>query len=217
MQYGYNVLVQIIKIYGSFIVYAFLAVVGFIILQRQKSKNKDSYLLIPIAWAILMVSLIMVAMYFTNFVFSPLRLLVFIIFLCPPFVGIALGSFVDYPTWPSWSRSARVICVGLIVIVLSIASVLILYPSQYTLSLSIQNTRSEITGMDWFFNNKDVNIVSAGWYYDPSIYSSYLLTSEQRMDRNDLSIYVTETFPYNLGYNKNVELGQSYQKMFIWS
>ena len=32
------------------------------------------------------------------------------------------------------------------------------------------------------------------------------------MDRNDLSIYVTETFPYNLGYNKNVELGQSYQK-----
>ncbi len=215
MQYGYNVFNYFIKLYGGTIVYVFLAAFGFTILKRRTSKNHNSYLLTPIAWNIVIIVFVMLSLYFLNLAFGPQRLEAYIIFLCPPFVGIALGSVIDSPSWLRWSRSARVICVGLLLTALSISAVLILYPSPYILSASYQNTRSEITGMDWFLHKKDVNIFSTGWFYSPSIYSSYLLTSEERMGRNDLSPYVTKPFPYRLGYDKNKELGQSYGKDVI--
>lgn len=211
-QYGYNVFVQFIKLYGGIIIYFFLAAFGFIILLRRTSKKYDSYLLAPFAWAVVIIALVMLSMYFANLFFEPLRLVAYIIILCPPFVGIALGSFIDFPNWPRWSRSARVICIGLLLMIISTGAVLILYPSPYILSISYQNTRSEITGTDWLLHKKDVNIFLTGWYYGPSVYSSYLLTSEERLGRNDLSPYTTQELPYRLGYNKNEELGKNYQK-----
>jgi hypothetical protein len=211
-QYGYSVFAQFIKVYGDITIYLLLAGSGFIILQRRTSKNYGSYLLNPIGWAIVMILMAIITMYFGNIVFGPQRLLAYIIFLSLPVVGITLGSFLDSPNWLCKSRLVRFICTGLLLIILSTSAVLKLYPSPYVLSVSLQNTRSEITGMDWFLHNKDENIFSNGWYYYPWVYSSYLLTSEERKGRNDLSPYVNVSLPDRLGYDKNPELGQSYEK-----
>jgi hypothetical protein len=209
-QYGFNVLTQFLKLYGGMTVYIFLAFFGFFIFWRRRSVNKDSYLLNPIAWSIIIICLAMLIMFFINFVFSPLRLLAFIIFLGSPFVGIALSSFISLHNLPHWSMSIRIICTGIIFMILSTTAILVLYQSPYTLNPNLQNTKSEISGMGWFLNNKDMNIPSTGWYYDPSVYASYLLNANQRKARNDLTLDITQPLPYLLGYDNNKELGQNF-------
>jgi hypothetical protein len=211
-QNGYNVLSQFIKVYGVTLVYVFLATCGFIILKWRTSKTYYSNLLIPIALAIILNALVMVTMYFSNLFFGPSRMEAYIIFLCTPFVGAALGWFIDTFNWPQRSGSIRVILVGLLLVLLSTGTFLKLYPSPYILSISYQNTKSEITGMDWFLHNKDFHIFSSGWYYAPGIFGSYLLTIEERSGRDDLSPYVTKAFPDRLGYDKYDELGQNYEE-----
>jgi len=212
--YGYSVAEHFFKIYGDLLAYILLALIALPILWRAIRSRADIRNLTSLYGPLVSIALLIVALFFTAVHFSPARFTVYIAILCTILAGFTLYKFIDWATSHHGKRIARIAAffVAVLLVGVSMNSILKVYPSPYTLSPSYQTTQAEIDGMDWFLHNKDTAIYSSGWYYAPGRYAAFLLTSEERGQREDFLGNVTGSLPFHLGYDKYPTMGQSFEE-----
>jgi len=95
-----------------------------------------------------------------------------------------------------------------------LSGILKLYPSPYILSASWQTTKTEVEGMDWFFNNRDFLIEISGISIAPGRFADLLLTLEEKRNQRIPWGYLSEEMiaPYHFGYNNHSSLSELYKK-----
>ena len=206
--YGYSPIIYFMRIYSIPVIYGILALVAFPILIRKSAHESKLGMIIAFYGPLAVITLTMIILYFLNLPFGPGRLEIYIIIMLFIMVGFLLFEFIKWAGTPNRALSlVSVVLVGVFLFGASLVGIAQLYPSPYTYDVSPQNTRTEISGMDWFLRQKDVTIGSAGWYFDPSRYAAFLLTTEERQTRNDFSPYLTQDLPWHLGYDRYTNLG----------
>jgi len=209
--YGYSVINYFIRMYLVIAIFGIMALVAFPILINKSKQEPKLRMVIAFYSPLAVITLVLIILYFFNLPFGALRLLFYIIVLLFIMVGFLLFEFIKWSeTQKRALRLITIVLVGLFLFGTSLSGILSLYPSPYTYELSSQNTRSEITGIDWFLKQKDVAIYSAGMYFTPSVYAAFLLPPEENQTRNDLSIYVTKNLPFHFNYDHYNNLGSYY-------
>jgi len=212
--YGYSVAVQFFKVYGDLLVYILLALIALPILWRGIRSRADIRNLASLYGPLGAIALLIVALFFTAVDFSPMRFAVYIAIVCTILGGLTLYKFIDWATshHGEWLARIATFFVAVLLVGVSMNSILKAYPSPYTLSPSYQTTQAEIDGMDWFLHNKDTGMNSSGWYYAPYRYAAFLLTPDERGQREDFLGNVTGSLPFHLGYDKYPMMGQGYEE-----
>lgn len=207
-EYGYSIINYFTKIYLITAIYGIIALVAFPILIKKNAHEPKLKMITAFYSPLVVISLIMIFFYFLNLPMAPGRMEIYIIIMLFFMMGFPLFEFIR------WSRTRKralslisIVLVGLFLFGASFSGMAKLYPSPYTYDVSSQNTHSEISGMDWFLKQKDITIYSAGWYFAPYRYAEFLLTTEEKQTRNDLSLYVTKDLPFHLGYDLYTNLG----------
>lgn len=214
--YQYKVVEYIVKIQGGALLYIFLTLVSIPILWRGIRINKESKRLLSLYGPFFIMNLFIILSYFLNMSFEPLRILFYVIVICTIFTG-----FIGYKVIEKIRHVKRVyiakFALGLIVILLGgifLSGILKLYPSPYILSTNWQTTKTEVEGIDWFFNNRDLQIEISGISIAPGRFADFLLTPEEKKDQGSIPMYFLEETraPYHFGYNNHLSLSELYKK-----
>jgi len=214
--YQYNVIEYILKIEGGALLYIILSLASIPLLWKEFRVNKEIKNLISFYGPFLMISLSIILLYLSNMRFGPLRLIFYIIVICTIFTG-----FIEYEIVKKIRHVNGIylnkLALGLIVIFLVgifLSGILKLYPSPYILSSSWQTTKTEVEGMQWFFNNRDLEIEISGISIAPGRFADLLLTPEEKRNQGILSWYLSEKMmaPYHFGYNNHSSLSELYEK-----
>lgn len=214
--YQYNVVEYILKIEVGALLYIFLSLACIPILWKEFHINKEIKNLISFYGPFLIISLFIVLFYFLNIGFGPLRILLYVIVICTIFTG-----FIEYKIIERIRHVNGIylnkLYLGLIVIFcvgIFLSGILKLYPSPYILGTSWQTTKTEVKGMDWFFNNRDLQIEMSGISIAPGRFADLLLTPEEKINQGTYLKYLSEEriVPYHFGYNNHSSLSELYEK-----
>lgn len=212
--YGYSLPEEIFKNYGGTVIYIILAVVAFPILWKRASE-RNLRKIFSLYGPLIVITLLILVFFMGNVMFSPFRLLVYVVMICTIFAGFTLYEILKKAHHRHSNTKVSKMVALLVIIILmgtSINGVLKLYPSPYTMSTNFQITQTELDGADWFFHNKDVTIFISTWYYAHEVFADFLLSKEEKENRRDLTIYTRLVFPFHFGYENNSMQGQSYTR-----
>jgi hypothetical protein len=92
----------------------------------------------------------------------------------------------------------------LVIVVLFITKLSVIYPSPYTLQLSLQTTQKEVSGMGWLINERNVNydILNTNLAY---YRFAHLVLTPEELKRQNIPETVMNTLstPYHFGYNQS--------------
>lgn len=212
-KYGVNTFIYILKLYSGIILYGILSLLAFPLLLKKHSPDASYQRLISLYGPMVCIFVAMLLLYFIALPFGPGRIEMFIIVLFFFPAGYTLSEFIKWAIARS-ERLGKAIAflVAFLIFAISVNGAMYIYSSSYAILPSLQNTRAEIVGMDWFIHAKEKTLSSIGWYYAPSAYAAFLLTANERSERNDLSPYNTGVFPLRLGYDQSSMLGRFYSR-----
>ncbi len=106
--------------------------------------------------------------------------------------------------------SFKISCVIAVITLLFFASMLILYPSPYNLGTSYHTTQSEVMGMTFFYDYRDLDVPVTGITVAPGRFSHAFLTPEERSVQR-LPMYLEDRIvPWHFGYNRYHTLAAHY-------
>ena len=208
--YGYNVIEQAIKRYGSVLIYAILTLISLPVLYKEKHVNKTVKFFIPLYGLLGLIFLSIIVFYFLDLPFGPLRFVFYFITIGTIFVGVVLNKIIEIIRKndnKTFSKIGLGIIIALIVLVF-VNGLLIVYPSSYTLRESYHTTQTEVYGMNWLLHEKDVNVKLSGITISPWRFSQFLLDPDENQ-RLKIPRYM-EIAPYHFGYDNNCVLSQLY-------
>jgi len=218
--YGYNVTEYFFKLYTGIVIYIILALIAFPILRKRVRFQSNLTNLGSLYGPLAICAMFIMVLYFLNIGFGPLRLLIYIVILCTPFVGFMLYEMLKH----AWSGSGFLskLTAALVLIILigaTMNGIMKLYPSPYIYEANWQITQTEILGMDWFLHNKDTSKELTSWSIPPGRFAAFLLTPQERSGRQDLrrlkgGLCVPDELrlPYHFGYENYSSLGEYYSK-----
>lgn len=215
--YGYNVFEQALKIIGGPLVYMIISIISFPFIYKSKKTLNNKYNLdnlFSLYGPILFISLFIIILYFLNMEFDPLRVVTYVTVISTLFVGYFFNHLI---TTLKNKHNTNVILpfVGFIFILLLvwINGILTLYPSPYTWETNSQTTMSEIDGMNWLLENKNIDLDITGITVTPYRFGRLLLTPEQnRLQKFYWSQPDYLRVPYHFGYDNNTEISIYYHK-----
>ena len=212
--YGYNVIEQALKTLGGPLVYSLLAVISFPIIWKNKDKEKLDNLF-SLYGPLFFICLFIIVLYCTNFVFGPLRLVSYITMISTPFVGYILYYFIT-KIKVEHKIIYNFFLIGLIILlfIVWINGILTLYPSPYTLETNYQTTQSEVDGINWLFENKNLDLETIGMTITPFRFGEFLLTPEQQKIQklHEWSQPDYLRVPYHFGYENKSSLSDYYNQ-----
>lgn len=214
LEYGYSIFEQFFKIYGGITVFILLSAIAFIILRKKISQNSELRKPFTLFGPIVAIGLLIIALYFSNLGFGPTRFLIYMIIPCSILAGFVLYEFmrwsISHTKWLSRVMASAIIA---LLVILSFNQITTLYPSPYVVNYNYQATKTDLNGLDWFFDNR----------YDPSYYTTWRIRVEQYTDfmlgADDVfntpadSSPVPDSWaenPHNLGYDDYNYIGQSF-------
>ena len=211
--YGYNVIELALKTNGGPLIYMLITIVSLPIFWRHKNNERLSNLF-SLYGPLFFISLSIVIFYFSNVLFSPLRIVTYTTMICTPFVGFCLYYLISkIKVEPKRVYIISFIGLVFLLFIVWINGILTLYPSPYTLGTSYQTTVSEVDGTSWLFENKNLSLETTGMTIAPFRYGEFLLTDEQRMIQNlheNSPDYLK--VPYHFGYDNNSLLSSHYNQ-----
>ena len=110
--------------------------------------------------------------------------------------------------------TSRAVFVAMIISVLFLGNMLTLYPSPYALGTSYQNTRSEVAGMEYFFDHRNVTTPLTGISIAPERFAALLLTPEEITIQRLSKYYLNnkDHIPWHFGYDNNSSISSAYDK-----
>lgn len=219
--HGYSVGEQFFKLYGGIVVLILLALIALPILWRRTFTDLRLRKLSSLYGPLGAFSLATLVLYFLYVGFGPLRMMVYIVILCTMFAGFMLYEIMRVQNFrrANYIHWLRPLLVVIIVVALFTNGILKLYPSRHILEANWQITRTEITGMGWFLNQKNTNVDMTSLSIPIGRFAHFLLTSEGRARRQDLKrlssgLYVPENLkvPFHFGYDRLSTLGYWYSE-----
>lgn len=209
--YGYNVTEQVLKKIGGSLVYAIITVLSFPIIYKNRDKEKLNKLF-SLYGPFWFISIFMLVLYFLNLNFGPLRVITYITIISTLFVGYIL-NYLIMKLRVEYTKNLALCFIGLIfmLLVIWVNGILTLYPSPYILETNHQTTMSEVEGMDWLFENKNIDLEITGFTISPYRSSKFLLTPGHKH-----KVYFSPPdylrVPYHFGYDNNSKLSVHYNK-----
>lgn len=153
-----------------------------------------------------MLALIIPGLYLFNLAFGPLRLVIYVSMLGTLFAAYLLAYLLtgERKNLGFQRSNLRVAFVILVIFGLFVGGMLNLYPSPYNLIQSYQNPHSEVTGMAYIYEHRDVNVPLSGITVAPGRFAHALLTPEERAVQR-LSMYLDldqGAAPWHFGYDR---------------
>ena len=213
-RYGYNVIEQFFKVYGAEVILLCLSLLTlFFFLKNITCRDKNQTLFffyVPFS----VILFLMPALFLFNLPFGPFRFMVYLSMLGTLFTAFfffllligdetKLNLILNKKYFPVPS-------VTLIIAVLFILNLLILYPSPYNLGTSYHTTKSEVKGMAYFYEHRDINVPIVGITAAVGRFSHALLTPIERY-YHQLHLYSDERIvPWHFGYDNYYSLSSSY-------
>lgn len=212
--YGYSVIEQALKVYGAQAILILLSLLALLLLWREftaRGHNKPLFSFYGPFFAILFM---MGILFIFNLPFGPFRFMIFISMLGTIFAAHFLSCFlVDRSSKnnPLLQKARfKVLCVTVVITLLFLASMLILYPSPYNLGKNYHTTQSEVIGMTFFFDHRDVDVSVTGITLTLGRFSDAFLTPEERSVQR-LPIYLEDQIvPWHFGYDRYHTLSDYY-------
>ena len=151
--------------------------------------------------------------YLFDLAFTPQRLLYAISMFGIFFAAYFLAFFLtDNLKWHSISLDPGIKSLFAVTVIfgLFVGGLLALYPSPYILSSSWQNTQSEVEGLLFSYDHRDVTVPLTGISAAPGRFSHALLPPEERVTQK-LPLYLEDQIvPYRFGYDVNSSVSSIY-------
>jgi hypothetical protein len=215
--YGYSVIEQAFKVFGGIFVFVILALICIPILWKEMRSSKKFNELFSLYGPLAILGLFVIAFYFLNVGFGPLRLLTYVAVICTIFTGFILYRLIEKIRQINNVHLSK-LALGLIIILLvgvSIGGMVKLYPSPYIMSVSWQTTQTEVEGMKWYLYNRDFDIKITGISLTPYNFAKLLLTKDEREKMGPTGRLRQPTpeeliVPFHFGYNNHSSLSTSY-------
>lgn len=213
--YGYSALKHILNLYGAVFLYIVLTLIALPILWMRIRRQQPLQNLASLYGPMAVIALVIVALYFTAFGFSPLRFLIYPLLICPFFVGFVLNEIMEKARASQRSIYLRLLAPVLLAIVLVVAwgnGISKLYSSPYILKDNGQVSQVEISGMDWIFDKKDRSLAITAHALATYRFADFLLTEEERTERQDIPFRFRQVAspPSHFGYQQGAWLGEFY-------
>jgi hypothetical protein len=213
--YGYNPIEVILKQYANPLILLILSVLAFILLWKTVTRNQEdiNIFLLYGPWVILCI--LIPVFYLFYLIFGPLRLVTYVTILGTVFSAYLLSFMLiksrnSKKRFISWMIKTVVIVV---LVCLFLSGMLNLYGSPYTMRLNDQQTTySEISGMSFLFNYRQVTIPISGLTAAPGRFGDLLLTPEEKAEQHIPPWYLDakDIVPWHFGYNQFSSIAQSY-------
>ncbi|MDD4752957.1 MAG: hypothetical protein PHT78_06860 [Desulfitobacteriaceae bacterium] len=212
--YGYNVTEQVFKILGGTLFCIFISFITFPFIFNNRQKNTKINIIFSLYGPFFTLCLSTVIFYFFNFNFGPLRFIAYIDVLCIVFVSIFIFNIIQLAKNNSKYYS-KFLLVSIILLLtgLFMHGALKLYPSPYILENSYQTTHTQVEGMDWFFNHRNLNLkLSTMPFQDECRFSDLLLSSDEKKIQK-IPWYLPEELriPFHFGYDQKTSLSEFYK------
>jgi hypothetical protein len=200
--YGYSPLEMFLKHYTGILIYIILALIAVPIIIKEIRVNK-SFKNIGSLYGPLIAYLLITIVFFMSNIggINPFRVIIYVVLLCTVFVGLVLNRLLEKAEHTSKKSIPKsVLCIVFVIFILvfsSVNGILKLYPSPYLLKSNDQVSCSEVNGMDWFFDSRDIRT--------PTVLISLKGTMERKGVRGEIP-------PYHFNYANSTMLGESYTK-----
>jgi len=223
-QYNFSVLELFFKTYGILLIFILISLLVLPVILKKALSDIEGKNLLSLYGPLAAIAAVMVILLFLNLSFSPLRLMGYIGLLCVILVGFNLNTQLEPLYSNNHNRFHNWVIAGLVCFIIIAAftnSTLQLYPSSYTLLPNDQVTRTDLQGMNWFFQQRNPNYELTGLTLVPSRFADYLLNAQERSQQMNLDYAIlnensTTSVPWHFGYDKGNEFGELFnQKAYL--
>ncbi|EKF86362.1 hypothetical protein A994_02728 [Methanobacterium formicicum DSM 3637] len=199
---GYNIVEYGLKTYGGPLFFIIMSVLAFPIIWKER-KNERMKNLLMLYFPLIILGITLISFYFLN-LFGPTRMLIYITYFCIIISGFFLykiiGKIKSY-------KNIYLSAIALILLLIFVNGSLTTYPSHYSLSTSLETSKSEIIGFNWFFEDRNVKTPISGISIDPDRFAAYL-----GINQKNIIMYKKNIVPYHFGYNNSTSLSEFYDK-----
>lgn len=212
--YGYSVIEQALKVYGVQGVLILLSLLALLVLWREFTANGQNKSILSFYGPFFATLFMMGILFIFNLPFGPFRFMIYISMLGALFAAYFLSYFLVDRRSKSNSLlqkiSFKIACVTVVITLLFLASMLILYPSPYSLGANHHTTHSEVMGMMFFYDHRDVGVPVTGITVAPGRFSHAFLTPEEQSAQR-LPMYLRDQIvPWHFGYDTRHTLSAHY-------
>jgi hypothetical protein len=214
--YGYSVIEQFLKVYAMPLIYGLLTIISLPLLFNKLPRNNQLRSLLawcgPLGIFVVLMGISfgpVVGLFFN-------RVSRYIIIVSALFVGFVFYEVLKSTHRASGKNPWPKLSLGLTAVALIIVYINMVFTtngSHFILSPNSQMTRSEITGVGWFINNKKVDVTSLFLSTQGYRIKYLFLPRAEAIRREDIPGWVPfPQPPYHFNYDKNTRLGESYQE-----
>lgn len=217
--YGYSVTAEILKKHGGAIVFSLLTLLCAPILLKKMSKKPDEVMKLNILFSLYgpfaFFGVLIPINFLLNLGFGPLRFLFFLTLISTPFVGFYLVTMME--KFKQKKNSFVPFIIILFLIGMFIHAIFTVYPSPYVLEMSQHTTKGEFCGMNWLFNNRNLDTQITGITVAPYRFVDLLSPSEKkRQNIPPLAIPIDIRPPYHFGYNSTNSMLSTHYKNDVY-
>lgn len=214
--YGYNVVEQILKRMGGSMILGILSVLAFLSVWKKVSENREEKDLFSLYGPFGLLCIFIPVLYMFNPVVDPLRMVVYASMLGTVFAAYFLSVILqrnNHEKNPIKSRSVAIVTI-VVLTSLFFLGCLNLYPSPYNLTPNYQTTQSEVLGMNFFYQYRDVNIPVSGISASPGRIAAAFLTPEERKIQLLPMYFILGQglAPWHFGYDRFSSVSATYLK-----
>ena len=214
----YDRIVLFVKMYDTQVLLVLFSLIAlFIILKKLRLKEvySDQKIFAILTCIVVNIGISFLFLFTGDPNFRAIRSFYFIFMLLIPIAGYGLYEVVKKIQGTSLNKY-RIINLFIICILTScfMGGFMALYPSPYISQPSQQVSMSHLIGMEWFYENKDLNI--SGALYGsaaPYRFGDYIYGSKKSQLRTDVYKYADwKTVPDNFGYKNLTYLGNYFNE-----
>lgn len=211
--YGYNVIEQIMRNLWSQIILCTISALALPLIIKEYLESRVNTSVLSLLLVFIAVIPLSAIFYLFDLAFTPQRLLYAISMFGIFFAAYFLAFFLtDNLKWHFISLDPGIKSLFALIAVfgLFVGGLLALYPSPYILSSGWQNTHSEVEGLLFSYDHRDVTVPLTGISAAPGRFSHALLPPEERVTQK-LPLYLEDQIvPYRFGYDVNSSVSSIY-------
>lgn len=206
------------KMYSFNLIMLFLSIITFFIvlkkLKTQKFSNEYAKLFAFSMCTFVSGILVLVFMFTGDPNFEPLRSVNFTFLMTAPLAGFAIHEYII-----KGFKSSKInynigkIFTLFLLIFLFISSILVVYQSPYIYTPNQELSKSHLTGMKWFYDNKDSSIYGITLQSaSPGRFAEYFYGTNASKNDKKLNRFSWRPVADHFTYDENSTLGQSYDR-----
>lgn len=212
--YGYNVIEQVVRRLWSPIILSVLSAISLPLLWRNFQNGHHRKYLFSFYGPFGMIALAIPLLYTFNLAFGPLRLMIYISMLGTVFAAYLLVHLLTREKGNSGLKRFNLQKAFVIIAIfgLFLGGMLNLYSSPYNLKHNHQTPLSEVVGMKYFFEHRDVNVSLSGITITPGRFADAFLTPDERAVQNLPRELGDRVAPWHFGYDRFFSISSAYDE-----